>query len=145
MQLEREFLEVGHLGASLELKMQSGQIVSLKELSTDRDIVGKYVRVTGNIVMLDFDKRLCQIEHGGVWLWVKIERIDTLNVVLRESSLVQFIGEVRSGDDPRFPAAEYGKVNYFLHAKVARVVDGLDMSLYEQALSSRRDFFRSTA
>jgi len=125
--------------------MQSGQIVSLKELSTDRDIVGKYVRVTGNIVMLDFVNRLCQIEHGGVGLWVNIERIDTLNVVLKESSLVQFIGEVRSGEriDLRVPA-EYGKVNYFLLAKVARVVDGLDMTLYEQALSSRRDFFRST-
>lgn len=125
--------------------MQSGEIVLLKELPLDRHVLNKSLRVTGHVTLLDFANHACQLEHAGSVLWVDIARVDTANVELRVSSLVQFIGEVRKvsdvGGDFSVPA-EYGKVPFYLLAKVARVVDGLDMTLYEQALLARRAFLR---
>ena len=64
---------------------------------------------------------------------------DEGDVDLKESSLVQFIGEVCSVElrDFEFPEGT-NPVQFYLIAKVARIVDGLDMALYEQSLQARR-------
>lgn len=127
--------------------MQAGEIVLLKELQHDRHVVGKYLRVTGNVTMIDFVRRVCQIEHTDHILWVDLTLIDLAVLELKEATLVQFIGEIRNADERGTPIApaDNSRVPFYLQAKVARVVDGLDMTLYEQALMSRRDFLKRGA
>ena len=121
--------------------MQSGEIVLLKEVRLDRDVVGKCLRVTGHVALLDFANHICQIEHAGAVLWVDIGRVDIHGANVKISSLVQFIGEVRiTGRGDFSIPAEYGKDEFYLLAKVVRLVDGLDMALFEQAIQARRDF-----
>lgn len=124
--------------------MQSGEIVLLKELQHDRHVIGKYLRVTGSVTMLDFARRVCQIEHTDHVVWVDLTLIDLAALGLKEASLVQFIGEIRNADERSTPIGptDNGRIPFYLQAKVARVVDGLDMTLYEQALMSRRDFLK---
>lgn len=123
--------------------MQSGEVVLLKELQLDRHIIGKYVRVTGHITMIDFANHVCQIEHVENVLMVDITLIDLVSNDIKVSSLVQFIGEIRNTEQSTISLpSSNGKVPFYLQAKVARLVDGLDMTLYEQALLARRTFLQ---
>ena len=122
--------------------MQSGELVLLKELQLDRHVIGKYMRVTGNVTTIDYGRRLCQIEHTNHILWVDLTYIDLVAHEIRVSTLVQFIGEICNADDrePPIAVANSGRIPFYMLAKVARVVDGLDLALYEQALVARRAF-----
>ena len=142
--------------SSRQIGMNSGRIALLKELQLDRHVIGSSLRVTGTVTAVCLPlprdgraesvlivKRLCLIEHTGSLLWVDITLIkvgqDEGDVDLKESSLVQFIGEVCSVElrDFEFPEGT-NPVQFYLIAKVARIVDGLDIALYEQSLQARR-------
>ena len=55
-------------------------------------------------------------------------------------SLMQFIGEVDVRGAAGAAAADDAAPRLVVRARVARCVDGMDLSLYEEALSVRRQF-----
>eukprot|EP01046_Picozoa_sp_COSAG06_P013326 COSAG06_NODE_804_length_12172_cov_15.171954_5_plen_286_part_00 len=114
------------------------------------------VRIQRRLVDFDVDRNLVRVEHKGVRLVVDRELVPGLQV--QRGSLFQFIGEVthaqvRASADTRptrhcpLPPADSaictcGRVaplrgpqpQLQLRARVARVVDGLDLELYDMAL-----------
>ena len=124
----------------MSMTERSGEIVLLRELYVDENVVGKYVRVTGEIIYIDTVLNYCQIRHDDSVLIVDLN-IVTLNERTRLHSWVQFIGQVRAWSDisNRFAAAST-KEKFFLYAKISRLVDGLDIKLYEEAILVRRVF-----
>ena len=51
---------------------RSGEIVLLRELYVDENVVGKYVRVTGEIIYIDTVLNYCQIRHDDSVLIVDL-------------------------------------------------------------------------
>ena len=114
--------------------LKSGVVVMLKELEQDANVLNKYVRVTGTVTYIDKVAKMIQISHDSSVLWVDIALVAVAGMA--EHSLVQFIGQINPGSEKIAVAT----MPYYLQAKVARLVDGLDMRLYEEALKARRAF-----
>lgn len=112
----------------------------LSELFMDREVVGKYVRVTGFVQSMDLAQGICHIVHGDYNLTVDLSLVGAEG--LSVDSLMQFIGEVRAGTERGMPPAPTGQPSFFLQAKIKRCVDGLDLRLYEESLKARRAFLQ---
>ena len=113
---------------------QSGEIVFLNELYNNYggNVIGKYVRVTGHVSWLDAAQRRCQITYDKFVLFVDLENVDMAALTL--DTLVQFIGEIRQIEGVS-PSAQLE-----LKANVIRIVNGLDMRLFKEAILARREF-----
>mmetsp|Transcript_73626 Transcript_73626/g.204659 ORF Transcript_73626/g.204659 Transcript_73626/m.204659 type:complete len:200 (-) Transcript_73626:52-651(-) len=140
----------------------AGRVRVLKELT--RANVGESVRVTGEVEHLEPAGLL--LGARGVRLWVDTSAATVLQMPVgrgfghawRNGSLLQVIGEIEAcGSDAteRTVATEAeadsrGSASLLpttshvlplqLRARVARLVDALDMSVYETCLEVRRDF-----
>ena len=96
----------------------------------------------------DVDRNLVRVEHKGVQLVVDRELVPELQV--QRGSLFQFIGEVTQfqaralSRSPPHPIPAHPprclQPQLQLRARVARIVDGLDLELYDEALQVRRAF-----
>ncbi len=97
-----------------------------------------FVRVTGHVQKLRDEEGMLEITHDGVSLFVDTNtHIDIKDS--KEDDLVQFIGEIKKTSTQM--CQRYG--NIFLEAKIFRIVNGLDMKLYEEALKARRNFLQT--
>lgn len=149
----------------MQLETQPGEILLLRELNSDPNVIGKYVRVTGYVDYVDKRQRLCVISHNKASVQLDISMIGTSE--LRDDSLVQVIGEVRFGSlspvsssssstlslqqavgtdpilgigDSSSSPSSITAPSIFISVKILRCVDGLDMDLFEAALIERRKF-----
>ena len=116
---------------------KSGEVVLLRELQSDGNVLGKYVRVTGYVTgrnNMGNSIQLVELSHDDATLWVDTSLVVTSE--LKTDTQVQFIGEMTAAA----PAVRSHGASYQLTAKVMRIVDGLDMRLYEEALVARRQF-----
>ncbi len=125
---------------------RSGEVVLLKEIFADRNCVGKYVRVTGYVSTVNTKFNLLEITHDECSLSVDVSLVDIGSIKL--DALVQFIGEIQSRPayiQRQEQGFDQGSVtgNIILAARVCRIVDGLDLRLYEEALRARREFLIS--
>jgi len=124
---------------------RSGEVVLLKELYSDPNVIGKYVRVTGTATSVNTSTNIVEITHDNVLLNVDISLIDI--GTLKLDTLVQFIGEIHSrnmdGIMNQVQAKSMQKNQLLLSARIFRVVEGLDMRLFEETLLARRDFLCS--
>ena len=103
----------------------------------DGNVLGKYVRVTGYVTgrnNMGNSIQLVELSHDDATLWVDTSLVVTSE--LKTDTQVQFIGEMTAAA----PAVISHGASYQLTAKVMRIVDGLDMRLYEEALVARRQF-----
>jgi hypothetical protein len=85
--------------------------------------------------------RICQIEHQSEFLWIDISLVSSEGITI--DSMVQFIGEILPASTRIFPIRESElPPNIFLKATVKRIVNGLNLRVYEQALTHRRLFIQ---
>jgi len=124
---------------------RSGEIVLLKELYSDSNVVGKYVRVTGTATSVNTMTNIVEIAHDNVLLNVDVSLVDI--GTLKLDTLVQFIGEIHSRsdgityqEDLRNGKQAIQNNQLLLSARIFRVVEGLDLRLFEEILLARRDF-----
>jgi hypothetical protein len=122
---------------------RSGEIVSIKELHLDQDVISKYVRVTGHVKFVNLDISMVQIEHENAVLYVCTSMVPASSLKL--DSLAQFIGEVRPAREHDYLKDNTGPQDFYLKAKVFRLVDGLDMKLYVQSVEARREYLSAGA
>ena len=122
---------------------RSGEIVMLRELAADPKVIHKTVRVTGFVKLLLVNEGILMIEHDSFSLYVDVSLVTFSSLAM--DSLVQFIGEIRPAFEHPYFTGETSDGDFFLKAKVLRVVDGLDLTLYEEALGARRTFLRAAS
>ena len=130
--------------------MAHGEIVLLKELFIKNDAtldiashLGRVYRVTGVITVYDPINRVCQIEHQSVFLWIDISLVSSEGLKIDE--LVQFIGEIEPIGTRTFPIIigyELSPIVY-LKATVKRIVNELNLRVYEDVLVQRRLFVQN--
>lgn len=128
--------------ASTDMSIQHGEIVFLHELVRSpepyRRTRERSVRVTGRCVHVDTHQKRLIIQDRSNRLTVNIELIaDQLFAI---DGLYQFIGELREERGEVVMGGTTDNSCTVLRARVARAVDGLDMSLYEQSVRLRRAF-----
>jgi hypothetical protein len=117
---------------------RSGEICLIREILENKSSIGMFVRVTGHVQKLRDEEGMLEITHDGVSLFVDTNtHIDIKDS--KEDDLVQFIGEIKKTSTQM--CQRYG--NIFLEAKIFRIVNGLDMKLYEEALKARRNFLQT--
>ena len=120
---------------------RSGEIVLLRELYEDVNVVGKTIRITGFVRHIDVSMGIICIEHNGHSAYIDTSLVPASSVALE--SLVQFIGEIKPAREHPFFAGNTSDSDFYMKAKVLRVVDGLDLTLYEESLLARRDFLQN--
>ncbi|KNC97385.1 uncharacterized protein SPPG_07312, partial [Spizellomyces punctatus DAOM BR117] len=118
-----------------------GKIVHIEEIQA-QSMSGSSVRVIGTLLTYDTNTSLAVIEHARSQLVVDLSLLGPFSN--RTKSLLQFIGEVETWQPPPnlpFSCLPSASRNYLiLRARIARNVDGLDLSMYDQALQIRRKF-----
>lgn len=119
---------------------RSGEIVLLRELYEDVNVVGKTIRITGFVRHIDVSMGIICIEHNGHSAYIDTSLVPASSVALE--SLVQFLGEMKPASDHEYFVANTSDSDFFLKAKVFRIVDGLDLTLYEESLLMRRKFLQ---
>ena len=124
----------------LEMVERSGEIVLLREMHEDANVIGKTLRITGFVRHVDVSQSIICIEHGDKSVYVDTSLVPASSIELE--SLVQFLGEVKPACDHPYFARNIPKTLFFLKAKVFRVVDGLDLALYTESLLMRREFLQ---
>ena len=119
---------------------RSGEIVLLREMYEDTHVIGKTLRITGFVRQVDVGQGIICIEHDEKLVYVDTSLVPASSVALQ--SLVQFLGEVKPACDHAYFAGKASEVFFFLKAKVFRVVDGLDLTLYAESVKMRREFLQ---
>ena len=76
---------------------RSGEIVLLRELYEDVNVVGKTIRITGFVRHIDVSMGIISIEHNGHSAYIDTSLVAASSVALE--SLVQFLGR----NVPLFP------------------------------------------
>lgn len=94
------------------------------------------VRITGNLVAYDAQRKKAQITFQDVSMTVETQRLALENLRLQVGSMYQFLGETYVSD-------QGGKTDVRLVARVARNVDSLDIDLFLETLAIRRQFLAS--
>ena len=120
---------------------RSGEIVLIKELYRDPNVISKYVRVTGYVEYANVETNLVQISHDGASLYVDTSEVPCSS--LSKQCLAQFIGEVRQAKEHSELCDNVGSQDFYLKARVFRSVDGLDLALYQQAIEARREYLNT--
>jgi hypothetical protein len=119
---------------------RSGEIVMLKELHLDANVISKYVRVTGFAVSVDVDHNIVQLEHEGHMLYVDTSEVPASS--LTPQALAQFIGEIRPAKEHVHLRDNVGPDDFYMKARIYRIVDGLDMELFRQTVEARREYLK---
>jgi hypothetical protein len=119
---------------------RSGEIVMLKELHLDPNVISKYVRVTGFTGAMDVERNIVRLEHEDYVLYVDTSEVPASS--LTEQSLAQFIGEIRAAKEHAHLRDNVGPDDFYLKARVFRLVDGLDLDLYRQTVEARREYLK---
>eukprot|EP01038_Epipyxis_sp_PR26KG_P014353 gene14353-19250_t len=115
----------------------SGDVVMLNEVRFDSG----YIRVTGQVDYIDAIARFCVISHRGrsEQLLVDLSKVDFSE--LRIDSMCQFIGDVKpTAEIKKTPIHGLTSSLFYLDTKILRIVNGLDLNLFEQATMIRRDY-----
>ncbi|KAK7477513.1 hypothetical protein BaRGS_00031198 [Batillaria attramentaria] len=113
-----------------------GEQVLVHELQICSDWVGRSISVTGRLD--EHDVETCQATLVDPKTQKQLQ-VDTSLVEpfpAKVGSLFQLIGEVMDNRDK-------DGAGLVLQARVVRCVDGLDLVMYERALSSQREFMRN--
>jgi hypothetical protein len=92
-----------------------------------------YVRVTGEVTFIDAGARFCQLVRGRHDVFINLESVDMRGIQV--GSMCQFFGTIVVDR-----ASHVGTYPFHVVATIARVVDDLDLDLFEQALIKRRSF-----
>ncbi|KAJ3696371.1 hypothetical protein LUZ61_000076 [Rhynchospora tenuis] len=114
--------------ASLGIK--PGVPVMLRELQPSSPFFkhGQSLRLTGKLEAYHVENRIAVISDGVVTLKVNTRNLTDLTFCI--GSWYQFIGELVIGLDSN---------DMLLQARVGRIVDGLDLNLYQQSLHLSRN------
>eukprot|EP00039_Didymoeca_costata_P009604 m.127306 g.127306 ORF g.127306 m.127306 type:complete len:123 (-) comp14543_c0_seq1:1362-1730(-) len=96
--------------------------------------IQKEVRVTGKIKTYDARENNVILELAGCELRVDVALVEPTN--FKETSLFQFLGTFQSTGEGPVPQ------KYFLKARIAKCVNGLDIALFRKALEIRRSFLK---
>ena len=112
----------------------------INELYQDSNVVGKYVRVTGHASQINVDSCTIKLEHDDYLLYVDTSEVPASSIQLQ--SLVQFIGEIRSAKEHNHLRDYVGPDDFYMKARVVRIVDGLDLELYRQTIDARREYLK---
>lgn len=107
-----------------------GAMVTLQELQPSSPFYkqGASLRVTGRLQAYSAETAMATIADGSASLRINTQHLRGLN--FRVDSVYQFIGELLIQPDNEA----------VLQARVGRNVDGIDLSLYHQALQLLRKF-----
>lgn len=107
-----------------------GAMVTLQELQPSSPFYkqGASLRVTGRLQAYSAETAMATIAAGSASLRINTQHLRGLN--FRVDSVYQFIGELLIQPDNEA----------VLQARVGRNVDGIDLSLYHQALQLLRKF-----
>lgn len=110
--------------------VRSGRPVFLDEVNREGE-EGASVRVFGEVALVEVEGPSCEISHRGHSLVVNLGLVaETRLAGLRPGALFLFIGELGRGASGR----------WWLDARIARCVDGMEVGLYERAVLQLRSF-----
>jgi hypothetical protein len=88
-------------------------------------------------VSINYVKKFCEIRHEDSTLLVELELIPLVDIIADE--LMQFIGDVKLyRSDPK--DFDGNRPQFYLHARVARACEGLDLNLFFLAINARKEF-----
>mmetsp|Transcript_8325 Transcript_8325/g.8488 ORF Transcript_8325/g.8488 Transcript_8325/m.8488 type:complete len:133 (+) Transcript_8325:143-541(+) len=120
--------------------LQSAEILLIEELYSHPSIIGKYVRITGALDFYDNITNTAKCTHKDRCIYIDMELADAKS--LSPSCQCQCLGQICSGFENGYQKTFPGdiKPQFYLKAKIARNVDGLDMELFEHAIMTRRAF-----
>ncbi|TPX31207.1 hypothetical protein SmJEL517_g05440 [Synchytrium microbalum] len=113
----------------MNLPRKHGQILFIQEINSKAaELSGASVRVLGKLISRDSSTNNYTIEYNESQLLVNVSLLG--DVGLRIKSLYEFLGELEEGDQRQV----------VLKARIVRVMDGVDVALYDQAVKIRRKF-----
>ncbi|XP_052309098.1 CST complex subunit TEN1 isoform X1 [Populus trichocarpa] len=116
------------------MAIKHGELVTLEELNPSSPFFkqGASVRVTGKLQEYTVETAIAVVADGNATL--KIDTQHLRDISFRIGSVYQFIGEllIQPDSEVLFQA--------ILQARVGRIADGIDLSLYHQSLQLLRQF-----
>ncbi|KAM3576199.1 hypothetical protein VYU27_001907 [Nannochloropsis oceanica] len=128
--------------SATEMSIQHGEIFFLHELGSlplpPQEKYERSVRVVGRCIKINTQQRRIVLQDRASTLTVDIELISDQYFVM--DGLYQVIGELREGSEREGEEVGGNGRRLLLRARVARAVDGMDISLYEQSVRLRRAF-----
>jgi len=103
----------------------------------------KSFRLTGWVDNLDIERRSCTIQHNENILLVDLSLIDLS--IPQTGGLCQVLGEIKSvrTTEPKEHGGSRAAGELCLAASIMRMVEGLDLNLFERALIARRQFLQA--
>ncbi|KAH8507243.1 hypothetical protein POPTR_005G021800v4 [Populus trichocarpa] len=112
------------------MAIKHGELVTLEELNPSSPFFkqGASVRVTGKLQEYTVETAIAVVADGNATL--KIDTQHLRDISFRIGSVYQFIGELLIQPDSEA----------ILQARVGRIADGIDLSLYHQSLQLLRQF-----
>eukprot|EP01041_Mallomonas_annulata_P008814 gene8815-18243_t len=116
--------------------LRPAEILFIEDLYRDPEVIGKYVRITGLLEFFDATTNTSRCSYEGHFVYIDMEYANPKGVF--HLCQFQFIGEILDGKGKLFPGNI--SVPFYLKARIARNVDGLDMDLFAKAILSRRQF-----
>ncbi|XP_011036913.1 PREDICTED: uncharacterized protein LOC105134261 isoform X3 [Populus euphratica] len=110
------------------MAIKHGELVTLEELNPSSPFFkqGASVRVTGKLQQYTVETAIAVVADGNATL--KIDTQHLRDISFRMGSVYQFIGELLIQPDSEA----------ILQARVGRIADGIDLSLYPQSLQLLR-------
>eukprot|EP00041_Stephanoeca_diplocostata_P009833 m.153509 g.153509 ORF g.153509 m.153509 type:complete len:125 (+) comp17918_c0_seq1:543-917(+) len=117
----------------MEVRNRSAEVVLADEVAQNGELFkNKFVRVLGKVSSLDPRVNTATITIGNHKLAVDLTLVGPC---VKVGSLFQFVGEVEC-------TKEGDSLNQIVRAQFGRCVDGLDITLFKQALMARRSFLQ---
>ena len=116
-------------------KASHGRIHHIEEILNNEQLHHQSVRVTGRVIRYDAHQNVVVLESPQNQVLLVETHLLTPAMEFTIGSLYQFIGETYITN---------GQQTVQLCARVGRNVDGLNLSLYEQALEAQRRFLAIT-
>eukprot|EP01135_Chromosphaera_perkinsii_P010425 Nk52_evm1s2122 gene=Nk52_evmTU1s2122 len=117
---------------------RSGKIFHVEEIRKQHHrLAGNMVRVVGKIKAFDPHEGFVVISSEAWDLKINIKRLGP--TAFKCGSLFQFVGELEQIQEKITPIKNDDR-GLILNANVCRCVDGMDMTLYSQALDIKRKF-----
>ncbi|XP_011036911.1 PREDICTED: uncharacterized protein LOC105134261 isoform X1 [Populus euphratica] len=115
-------------GVVAAMAIKHGELVTLEELNPSSPFFkqGASVRVTGKLQQYTVETAIAVVADGNATL--KIDTQHLRDISFRMGSVYQFIGELLIQPDSEA----------ILQARVGRIADGIDLSLYPQSLQLLR-------
>ncbi|CAH0516708.1 unnamed protein product [Peronospora belbahrii] len=109
------------------------EICQIGEVLTDPQLQNRSVRITGRLDTYDAQLKVATVSFQNVSMTIETQRLALENLRLQLGSMYQFLGET-------YVMTKEGQTEVRLVARVARNVDSLDIDLFLEALTLRRQF-----